>query len=101
MRYGRRRYPGNGPWSDVPPAQRPGWGIGYGRGYGRGYGYTGTDPTRCTRFPLLQRWWWSNSDTVTLNGTEKEFLEGHVDVLTKELEVLKKKLSELAEEKTL
>ena len=100
MRYGRRRYPGNGPWRDVPSAQRLGWGKGYGRGYGRGYGYTGIDPTKCARFPWRQRWWWSNPDTDTAVGTEKEFLEGHVDDLTKELEVLKKKLSEFLEEKT-
>ena len=75
--------------------------MGNGRGYGRGYGYTGTDPARCARFPWLQRWWWSNPDTVAPTGTEKEFLEGHVDALTKELEVLNKKLNELAEEKTL
>jgi len=100
MRYGRRRYPGNDPWSDVAPVQRPGWGMGYGRGYGRGYGFTGVDPVKCARFPWLQRWWWSNPDTVAPTGTEKEFLQGHVDALTKELEDLKMKLSELPEEKT-
>ena len=101
MRYGRRRYPGNGPWSDVPPAQRPGWGMGYGRGYGQGYSFTGIDPAKCARFPWLQRWWWSTPDTVAPTGTEKEFLQRHVDALTQELEGLKKKLSELPEEKTL
>ena len=102
MRYGRRRYPGNGPWSDVSPAQRPGWNYGYGRGYGRGYGYgfTGADPTRCSRFPWLSRWWWSNPDTVAPTGSEKVFLEGQVNALTQELEDLKKRLDELPKEET-
>jgi hypothetical protein len=68
---GRGRYPGNGPFRNLPPYQRPGWlygygrGIGYGRGYGyysagygRGYGYT--SPYNCARFPWLPRWWWAN-----------------------------------------
>lgn len=104
MRYGRRRYPGNGPWSNVPPNQRPGRGAGYGGGYGRGYGYgfTGTDPTKCARFPWLPRWWWSNPDTAVVpeTGSEKEFLEGQVTFLSQELENLKKRLGELSKEET-
>jgi len=97
MRYGRRsRYPGNGPWRDVPPAQRPGWNY----GYGRGYGFTGTDPTKCARFPLLSRWWWSNQDTVAQSVSKKEFLESQVNFVTQELEVLKKKLDEISKEET-
>ena len=102
MRYGRRgRYPGNGPWRDVPPYQRPGWTAGYGRGYGRGYGFTGTDPTKCARFPWLPRWWWSNpAADAPVPSTEKEFLEGQVTALTKELEDLKKRLAEIPKEET-
>jgi len=81
-RGGRRGlYPGNGPFRDLPPWQRPGWlysygrgpglgygygGFGYGRGlgYGRGvgYGYWGAryNPTVCQKFPWLPRWWWAN-----------------------------------------
>ena len=68
---GRGRYPGYGPFRDLPPYQRPGWlygygrGMGYGRGYryfgagyGRGYGYT--RPYNCARFPWLPRWWWAD-----------------------------------------
>ncbi len=77
---GRRgRYPGNGPFRDMPPYQRPGrlygygrgmgygrgygyYGAGYGRGYGTGYGrgYSYTSPYNCARFPWLPRWWWSD-----------------------------------------
>lgn len=100
MRNGRSRYPGNGPWSDIPPYQRPGYGSGYGRGGGRGYGFTGIDPTKCARFPWLQRWWWSNSDAQTPTGSEKEFLEGQVNALSQELEDLKKRLGEFSKEET-
>ncbi len=98
MRYGRRRYPGNGPWSDVPPTQRPGRGA----GYGRGYGFTGTDPTKCARFPWLQRWWWNTPDATAVppTGSEKEFLEGQVNALSQELENLKKRLGDLSKEET-
>ena len=69
---GRRgRYPGNGPFRDLPPYQRPGRLYGYGRGmgYGRGYGYygagygrgySGTSPYSCARCPGLPRWWWAD-----------------------------------------
>jgi len=72
------QYPGRGPFSYLPPWQRPGWlfgygrgvgygygGVGYGRGlgYGRGvgYGYGGVpyNPSVCQRFPWLPRWWWA------------------------------------------
>ena len=63
-------WPGNGPFRNLPPWQRPGrlygrgfgygyGGFGYGRGaYGRGYG--GVSPYSCARFPWLPRWWWAN-----------------------------------------
>ena len=97
MRYGRR-YPGNGPWNDVPPYQRPGRGA----GYGGGYGFTRTNPTKCARFPWRQRWWWNNPDSapVPQTGSEKEFLEGQLTALNKELENLKKRLENLPNEET-
>ncbi|RLI10018.1 hypothetical protein DRO42_02600 [Candidatus Bathyarchaeota archaeon] len=58
-------WPGNGPFSYLPPWQRPGWLYGYGRGvgYGRGYGYgywgAAYNPYVCRRFPWLPRWWWA------------------------------------------
>jgi hypothetical protein len=60
MGYRRRAYfdqcPGNGPFSYLPPWQRPGWAYG-GRGYGRG---RGVNPQACARFPGLPRWWWAD-----------------------------------------
>ncbi len=93
MRYGRRNlYPGNGPFRDLPPYQRPGF------LYGGGRGYWGTDPTRCARFPWLQRGWWANPET---GGTpnpptsEKEFLEDQMSYLKKEIEQINKRLEEI------
>lgn len=50
------QWPGRGPFSDLPPWQRPGRGYG-GRGYGRRWN---TDPRTCDRFPWLPRWWWAD-----------------------------------------
>ena len=96
MRYGRRnRYPGKGPFRDLPPYQRPGY-I-----YGGGRGYWGTDPTKCARFPWLQRWWWANPDAGTpivptsAPESEKEFLETQLGYLSKEIEQIKNRLEEI------
>ena len=99
MRYGRRnRYPGNGPFKDLPPYQRPGYLYG-----GRGRGFTGTDPTKCARFPWLARWWWANPDQENVTvppvvpESEKEFLETQLGYLNKELEQIKNRLDEIGE----
>jgi hypothetical protein len=82
-------WPGRGPFSYLPPWQRPGWiygyggGMGYGMGYGRGYGMgygrgygisygrgfgygsfgVPNNPYVCGRFPWLPRWWWARPNT--------------------------------------
>ena len=108
---GRRgRYPGNGPFRDLPPWQRPGQVYGYGLGYGRGYGYMG-DPTKCARFPWLPRWWWSNPDyqgavpvpPVDASAAapvpdERIFLQGQTKYLEQELAAIRKRLEELGSE---
>jgi hypothetical protein len=64
MGYRRRAYfgqwPGNGPFSDLPPWERPGRAYG-GRGYGRRWV---ADPRVCARFPGLHRWWWAEPSFV-------------------------------------
>jgi len=110
---GRRgRYPGNGPFRDLPPWQRPGWLYGGGRGYGMGYN-TG-DPTRCARFPWLHRWWWANPDyqgtappapygapaappTASVEQ-ERDFLSQQMKYLEEELEAIRGRLEELRSE---
>ncbi|MBS7631418.1 DUF5320 domain-containing protein [Candidatus Bathyarchaeota archaeon] len=59
-------WPGAGPFSNLPPWQRPGWVYGYGRwtglGRGVGYGISGSayNPWVCQRLPWLPRGWWAN-----------------------------------------
>ena len=105
----RGRYPGNGPFRDLPPWQRPGYVYGYGRGYGLGYGrgYYAGDPTKCGRFPWLPRWWWANPDysgampPAPIPGQapaapdEETFLKEQMKYMEQELEALKKRLGEL------
>jgi len=107
MRYGRRNiYPGNGPFSHLPPYQRPGFLYG-----GIGRGFWGTDPTRCARFPWLPRWWWANPDAITdpqttastpatIPRSEKEYLEAQMKYLNQEIEQIRKRLEELRETET-
>lgn len=52
-----RLWPGAGPFSHLPPWQRPGWVYGYSS---RGAFY---DPSICQRFPWLPRGWWANPYT--------------------------------------
>ena len=56
------QWPGRGPFSHLPPWQRPGRAYG-GRGYGRGWN---VDPRVCGRFPWLPRWWWADSTYAPL-----------------------------------
>ena len=100
MGYGGRRgrYPGNGPFRDLPPWQRPGWVYGYGAG--RGYS---TDPTKCARFPWLPRWWWANPEyqgtpqvpLVPSSGGEREFLQSQIEYLEQELAEVRKRLKDI------
>ena len=104
MRYGRRnRYPGNDPFSDLPPNQRPGF------QYGGGRGYWGDDPTKCARFPWMPRWWWANPDEVppteapvpmAAPESEKEFLETQLGYLSKEIEQIRNRLEEINKTET-
>lgn len=62
-------WPGRGPFSNLPPWQRPRWlygyakGLGYSAGFGYGYGGAQYNPYVCQRFPWLPRWWWANPQT--------------------------------------
>jgi len=106
MRYGRRnRYPGNGPFSDLPPYERPGNLY----GGGRGRRFVGEDPTRCARFPWMPRWWWANPDMESPTApsapqavpeSEKEFLETQLGYLTKEIDQIRDRLEEIIKTET-
>ncbi len=102
------RYPGRGPFSNLPPWQRPGRlygygrGVGYGYGRGVGYGYGTSSPYVCQRFPWLPRWWWADPQaryspayTPTLDpSTELKRLEAEREAMMRDIEEMKKHLAE-------
>jgi hypothetical protein len=102
---GRSGYwPGRGPFSSLPPWQRPGWLYGYGRGLGlgRGYGlgYYGSgyrySPYVCQRFPWLPRWWWANpSYGYSWPYPPSPDPQGELDRLQVEKEALAKAIEEM------
>ena len=93
-------WPGRGPFSYMPPWQRPGWLYGYGRGLGYGYGYY--SPYVCARFPWLPRWWWANPSyrsnlaypPAPDPSAELERLEAERGALMREIEEMKKHIAE-------
>ncbi len=110
---GGGRWPGRGPFSNLPPWQRPGWVYGFGRGfYGYGgpygyrsyspYGYKYYNPYSCARFPWLPRWWWANPSYSGYfpypppadPSAELERLEAEKSALMKDIEELRKHVEE-------
>ena len=100
-------YPGRGPYSHLPPWERPGWAYG-GRGYGRRWN---ADPRTCARFPWLPRWWWADpayeyqpptatphdeiaalEDCKKELGEEKASIEQEIGSIETQLTALKSKL---------
>ncbi|ADB57270.1 DUF5320 domain-containing protein [Archaeoglobus profundus] len=75
-----RRYPGHGPWSDLPPWERPGWKFGRGRGW-------------C--------WWYMSRylEDIPEYAPSKEeeirMLEDYARYLEQELERIKRRIREL------
>jgi hypothetical protein len=97
------QWPGRGPFSHLPPWQRPGHACG-GRGYGRG---RGTNPQACARFPGLPRWWWADptyaqqppaptpqDEIVALEDSKKELGEEKVSI-EQEISNIETQLTEL------
>jgi hypothetical protein len=111
MGYRRRAYfdqwPGRGPFSNLPPWQRPGH-IYRGRGYGREWV---ADPRVCARFPSMPRWWWADrtyayqpptpnpeneigalEDSKKKLGEEKASIEQEIEDIETQIKDLKTKL---------
>jgi hypothetical protein len=96
------RWPGRGPFSNLPPWQRPGWLYGYGRGFGYVYTKYGEySPYSCARFPLLPRRWWANPDYADKwpylptqdPSVELERLEAEKEAMAREIEVMKEHIA--------
>jgi hypothetical protein len=103
---GRGRYPGNGPFRDLPPYQRPGRIYGYGRGmgYGRGYGFFGSrygrgvrysNPYSCARFPWLPRWWWTDPKYESMPYPPAPDVNAELERLQAERKALEKNIDEM------
>lgn len=85
---GRGVYPGNGPFRNLPPWERPG-GV-------SDSANTGT----CTKYPWLSRGWWAypslpvNAPTINV-----KLLEQYVKATENQLTILKTRLAELEKTK--
>lgn len=102
---GGGRWPGRGPFSNLPPWQRPGWIYGYGRGsygYGGPSGYGYYSPYSCARFPWLPRWWWADPSykgyfpypPTPEPSAELERLEAEREALTREIGEMRRHVEE-------
>ena len=82
---GRGRWPGNGPFRNLPPWERPGWLYGRGScwymGYRPGIGYGG--PSFLT------------ADNVQALQSQRDFLEEQIKSLQDSLRNIEKRLSEI------
>jgi hypothetical protein len=98
MGYRRRAYfdqwPGRGPFSHLPPWQRPGRMYG-GRGYGRGWG---GDPAVCARFPNLPRWWWANPAYSKEPSTVTPVPQDEIDALEQSKKALGEEKASIEQE---
>ncbi len=106
-----KRWSSGGPFSDLPPWQRPGWQ--YGGGRPSNISVKDTSPN-CFRFPWLPRWWWadpkyaskypnlvstsSQSDEDYDKKQEKEYLNEQKEWMNTQLEAIKNRLDELEKE---
>jgi len=71
------RYPGFGPWSHLPPWERPGWKFGRGRGW-------------C--------WWYYAPSVASSREEEIKLLEEEASYLEERLKDVQKRLKELRKE---
>jgi hypothetical protein len=102
-RGGNSPWPGRGPFSNLPPWQRPGRLYGYRRDLEYGYGrYGGYGSYSCAKIPWLPRWWWANPDyrynwpypSKLDPSTELKKLEAEKEALLRDIEEMKKHIAE-------
>jgi len=96
-----RHYPGNGPFRDLPPCQRPGWNYGAGAGV-----MAATDPYTCQRFPWLPRRWLASPNVragdmpVPSAVQSKQIVEQQIAAAESYIATLRKRLELEPVEKT-
>jgi hypothetical protein len=91
----RGYYPGNGPFRDLPPWQRPGWVYGAGA-----LKNESIDSNSCARFPWLARRWWINPEVntgvlVPPAEQSKSIIEKEITAAENHIATLRKKLNEI------
>lgn len=82
---GRGRWPGNGPFRDLPPWERPGWLYGRGSCWGMGY-----RPEVGSVVPPL-----STTRDLRALQSQKEILEEQIRSLQESLRNIEKQLSDI------
>jgi hypothetical protein len=88
----RGQWPGNGPFRDLPPWERPGWLYGRGSCWYMGYrpGFIGTPGYTTVPTP--------NVDELQALKNQKELLESQLRNLQENLSRIEKRLSEIQDE---
>ncbi|MBD3408147.1 MAG: hypothetical protein GF411_18645 [Candidatus Lokiarchaeota archaeon] len=79
--YGRGRYPGNGPFSHLPPWERPGWIYGRGACWTMGYWNQDGTPIQAESIDGLKR--------------QRDLLQTQLESMSEELERIEKRMKEL------
>ena len=89
---GRGRWPGNGPFRDLPPWEKPGWLYGRGSCWSMGYrpGFVGSTGYPAT--PLV------GADDLQSLRSQKEILESQLRNLQESLSRIEKRLREIQDE---
>ncbi|MFX1482912.1 MAG: DUF5320 domain-containing protein [Promethearchaeota archaeon] len=85
---GRGRWPGNGPFQDLPPWERPGWV--YGRGSCWYLGYRPGIDTGVSTFPI--------ANNLQALQSQKNLLEEQIRILQDKLRDIEKHMSEIQEQ---
>jgi hypothetical protein len=85
---GQGAWPGNGPFSHLPPWERPGWL--YGRGSCWALGYWGTTPGTTTPTPVMP----SGGDLAALQR-QKEILASQLESVQQSLSSIEERIREL------
>ncbi len=88
-----KRYPGRGPWSDLPPWERPGW-MFRGRGGGKGWCWW-----YISQYPDMIPPEYPPAGYPLSKEEEIRMLEEEAKLLEEELERIRKRIKELKGEK--
>ncbi|OYT34231.1 hypothetical protein DRP04_01315 [Archaeoglobales archaeon] len=82
----RRRYPGFGPWSDLPPWERPGWRL-FGRGRGWYWWYPEYPPEEYPEYPEYPPI--PKEEEIKMLEEEERYLEEELERIRRRLRELK------------